>query len=82
MQFPILTLAAIAATSMIVLSSGTISSDAYAANRGDRGTHSDRRDRSERNNRSSDLLWRRHENGCAVGNTPPPGANCTNRDTQ
>ena len=49
-----------------------MSSAAYAGGRsGDRGNHSDR-----------DFIWRRHENGCAVGNDPPPGANCTGRDNR
>jgi hypothetical protein len=54
-----------------------LSSAAYARDNGgrDRGN----RDRSDRN---STFIWKHHENGCAVGNRPPPGANCTNRDDQ
>lgn len=51
-----------------------MSSAAYAdkgGRGGDRGNHSDK-----------DFIWRRHENGCAVGNDPPPGANCTGRDNR
>lgn len=35
--------------------------------------------------RSNQFIWKHkweHENGCAIGNDPPPGANCTNRDDQ
>lgn len=52
-----------------------MASNATAADRGKGGNR-------DRNNTE---VWRNqnaHENGCAVGNTPPPGANCTNRDDQ
>jgi hypothetical protein len=66
---------------LIVLAAASglmLSSAAYAGNNGGRG--GDRGDRGR--DRNSDFIWRDHENGCAVGNTPPPGANCTNRDDQ
>jgi hypothetical protein len=61
-----------AAASVLILSTA-----AYAGNNGGRG--GDRGDRGGRDHDTS-FIWKDHENGCAVGNTPPPGANCTNRD--
>ena len=58
-----------AAASLLLLSTS-----AYAAGGGKDGG----RDRG--GNRDSAIIWKDHENGCAVGNKPPPGANCTNRD--
>jgi hypothetical protein len=52
-----------------------MSSAAYARG-GDRGGN----DRG--GHHGDDFIWRDHENGCAVGNDPPPGANCTGRDNQ
>ncbi len=55
----------------------TFSTAAYARDNG--GRDGGNRDRGDRD---STFIWKDHENGCAVGNTPPPGANCTNRDDQ
>lgn len=63
-------LAVAAAATALALSTG-----AYARDNG--GRDGGNRDRG---NRDSTFIWKDHENGCAVGNTPPPGANCTNRD--
>jgi hypothetical protein len=68
-------------SSIVVLAAASalmLSTAAYARDNGGRG--GDRGDRGH--NRDSDFIWKDHENGCAVGNTPPPGANCTNRDDQ
>lgn len=51
-------------------------SSAVYAGKGD----GDRGGRDHSRSRDNDFIWRHHENGCAVGNTPPPGANCTGRD--
>ena len=53
-----------------------ISSGVYAANNGGK----DRNGGDRGNNRDNSEIWPRHENGCAIGNDPPPGANCTNRN--
>jgi len=55
----------------------TLSTAAYARDNG--GRDGGNRDRGSRD---STFIWKDHENGCAVGNTPPPGANCTGRDDQ
>lgn len=58
-----------------------LASTAYAANNGKGGN--DGRD-GNRNNRghNANELWLDRENGCAIGNRPPPGANCTNREAE
>jgi hypothetical protein len=69
-------LAILMAATLLMATSGGLTAEA-------RDNHQGRHDRSDRRERdNSDLIWKRHENGCAVGNTPPPGANCTNRDPQ
>jgi len=55
----------------------SLSTVAYARDNGGRDNGN-----RNRGDRDSELIWKRHENGCAIGNTPPPGANCTNRDDQ
>ena len=55
-----------------------VAANATASDRGKGGRDNNR-------NRDSTEIWknqRSHENGCAIGNDPPPGANCTNRDNQ
>ena len=57
-----------------------LSTAAVAANNGGKnGRDGNRDNRGDRDRNVSDL-WRNHENACAVGNKPPQGANCTNRD--
>jgi hypothetical protein len=65
---------------ILVAASGLmLSTAAYGRDNGGRG--GDRGDRGNNGrDRDSSFIWKDHENGCAVGNTPPPGANCTNRD--
>lgn len=69
---------------LIVLAAASglmLSTAAYARDNGGRG--GDRGDRGNNGrDRDSSFIWKDHENGCAIGNTPPPGANCTNRDDQ
>jgi hypothetical protein len=60
----------------------TLSTVADAGGRGgDRGDNHDRN-----GHRNSIEFWKKHgsdhENGCAIGNDPPPGANCTDRYDQ
>jgi hypothetical protein len=59
------------------------SSVAYAANGGKGGNNGGNGGNANKNGRGHNAteLWLDRENGCAVGNTPPPGANCTGRDT-
>ena len=64
-------LAAFVAAAMLAMPAMTFAGD--RSGRG--GDHNGNRDKSH-----NELLWKRHENGCAIGNDPPPGANCTNRD--
>ena len=64
-------------TSILTALALGLSSAAYAANR-DGGKNSDGRN-TDRDHRNKEF-WPQHENGCAIGNDPPPGANCTNRD--
>ena len=45
------------------------------------GSGKDGRDGNNKGRQNADELWLDRENGCAVGNNPPPGANCTNRET-
>lgn len=74
-------LASVAAI-LLVMSSGAYArgGDHGGGGGGNHGDHSDRGDRGRTNDR--DFIWLNpgHENGCAVGNTPPPGANCTGRN--
>jgi hypothetical protein len=72
-----------AISKLVVLAAASglmLSTAAYARDNGGRG--GDRGDRGNNGGRDRDssFIWKDHENGCAVGNTPPPGANCTNRD--
>jgi hypothetical protein len=68
-----LKLTALVATSVLMASSTL-----YAAGNNGKGGKGNNRD----NDRNSSVLWPDHENACAVGNHPPQGANCTNRDDQ
>lgn len=53
------------------------SSAAYAGKGGRDNNHGNNNRNMQRND---NWIWPRHENGCAVGEDPPPGANCTNRN--
>lgn len=69
--YPLAKITVLAAASLLALSTAT-----YAAGNGGRDGGGDRGG----HNKDSAIIWKDHENGCAVGNRPPPGANCTNRD--
>jgi hypothetical protein len=69
---PIAQVAVLAAATALVFSTAAYARDSGGRDGGNR----------DRGDRDSTFIWKDHENGCAVGNTPPPGANCTNRDDQ
>jgi hypothetical protein len=39
--------------------------------------HRDHNNRDQAQNADRAILWHAHANGCAPGNDPPPGTNCS-----
>ncbi|MBL0374706.1 hypothetical protein JJB09_22080 [Rhizobium sp. KVB221] len=71
--------AALVAVCLLALSTAV-----YAGGNGGKNGNGNRNNDGNRNHQNNDssILLPFHDNGCAVGNKPPPpGANCTNRDT-
>lgn len=68
-------LAVLVAASILALSTA-----AFAANNGGKNGNDGNKDNNGNRDKNASDLWPDHENACAVGNKPPQGANCTNRD--